>query len=83
MTLILFYDMKSNMPLGWEIMPTEDTQAISSALRRAIIALGKIPKVVYLDNGRAFKSRFFKGSDFDEQSFTGIYAQLGIRTIFA
>ncbi len=83
MTLILFYDMKSNMPLGWEIMPTEDTQAISAALRRAILALGKYPKVVYLDNGRAFKSRFFRGCNFDEQGFVGIYSQLGIRTIFA
>ncbi|MDH5297646.1 MAG: hypothetical protein OEV91_01350, partial [Desulfobulbaceae bacterium] len=44
MTLILFMDMLSNMPLGWEIMPTENTQAISSALRRAIIALGKMPR---------------------------------------
>jgi len=84
MTLILFLDMKSNMPLGWEIMPTENTQAISAALRRAILALGKMPQVVYLDNGKAFKSRFFAGcGDWDEDHFTGIYAQLGIRTIFA
>ena len=83
MTLILFYDMASSMPLGWEIMPTEDTQAISSALRRAIIALGKFPEVVYLDNGRAFKSKFFNGCEWDDQAFTGVYAQLGIRTIFA
>lgn len=83
MTLIVFLDMKSNMPLGWEIMPTENTQAISAALRRAIIALGKMPQVVYLDNGRAFKSRFFNGCDWDEQAFVGVYSQLGIRTIFA
>ncbi len=83
MTLVLFLDMKSSMPLGWEIMPTENTQAISAALRRAIIALGKIPQVVYIDNGRAFKSRFFNGCEWDEQAFVGVYAQLGIRTIFA
>lgn len=84
MTLILFLDMKSSMPLGWEIMPTEDTAAISSALRRAILALGKMPQVVYLDNGRAFKSRFFAGSsNFDEAGFEGLYARLGIKTIFA
>jgi putative transposase len=84
MTLILFLDMKSSMPLGWEIMPTEDTAAISSALRRAIIALGKMPKVIYLDNGRAFKSRFFQGAaDFEEAGFAGLYERLGIKTIFA
>lgn len=84
MTLILFLDMKSSMPLGWEIMPTEDTAAISSALRRAILALGKIPQVVYLDNGRAFKSRFFSGcANFEEAGFSGLYERLGIKTIFA
>jgi len=83
MALILFYDMKSNYPLGWEIMPTENTQAIASALRRAILQLGKIPKVAYLDNGRAFKARFFKGADFDDVAFTGLYQRLGMQTIHA
>lgn len=84
MTLILFYDMKSNMPLGWEIMPTENTQSISVALRRAIIRLGKTPKVVYLDNGRAFKAKFFQGSpSFDEAGYAGLYERLGCQTIFA
>lgn len=84
MTLILFYDMRSNMPLGWEIMPTENTAAISSALRRAVIRLGKYPRVVYLDNGKAFKSRFFKGSqDFDEAGYGGLYERMGCQTIYA
>ena len=84
MTLILFYDMRSNMPLGWEIMPTENTAAISSALRRAVIRLGKYPRVVYLDNGRAFKARFFKGSQsFDEAGFAGLYERMGCQTIHA
>lgn len=84
MTLILFYDMKSNMPLGWELMPTENTAAISSALRRAVIRLGKYPRVVYLDNGRAFKARFFKGSqDFEEAGYSGLYSRMGCETIYA
>ena len=82
-TLILWYDMKSNFPLGWEIMPTENTQAISSALRRAIIRLGKYPKVVYLDNGKAFRARFFEGHNFEEDGFSGLYDRLDIKTIFA
>jgi len=83
MTLIVWKDMKSNFPLGWEIMPTEDTYAISSALRRAILRLGKYPKVAYLDNGRAFKARFFRGADFDQEGFEGLYERLGMKTIFA
>jgi putative transposase len=83
MTLILFFDMRSNMPLGWEIMPTENTASISSALRRSIIRLGKYPRVVYLDNGRAFKSKFFKGTDLDEAGYAGVYERMGCQTIFA
>jgi putative transposase len=83
-TLILWYDTRSNMPLGWELMPTENTQAIHVALRRAIIALGKVPKVAYLDNGRAFRSEHFTSSeDFDNGAIAGLYARLGIVTSFA
>ena len=83
MTLIVWLDMKSSFPLGWEIMPTENTEAISAALRRAILRLGKYPQVAYLDNGKAFKARFFQGVDFDEAGFSGLYERLGIKTIFA
>ena len=83
MALIVWLDMKSSYPLGWEIMPTENTKAISAALRRAIICLGKYPQVAYLDNGRAFKARFFNNVDFDETGFEGLYKRLGMKTIFA
>lgn len=83
-TLILFYDMASNMPLGWEIMPTENTQAISAALRRSVLRLGKYPRVVYLDNGRAFKARFFSNSsDFETAGYAGVYERMGCQTIYA
>ena len=36
-------------------MLEENTQCISSALRNSIINLDMIPKIVYQDNGRAFK----------------------------
>jgi putative transposase len=84
MTLILWYDMRSNFPLGWEIMPTEDTAAISSALRRAIIRLGKIPKVVYLDNGKAFRGKYFtQTDDFTQTGLVGLYERLGCQPVFA
>lgn len=83
MILIVWKDMKSNFPLGWEIMPTENTQAIAAALRRAILRLGKYPAVAYLDNGKAFAGRFFNGADLEQAGFSGLFERLGIRTIFA
>lgn len=65
-TLVGFLDWKSTALVGYEIMMTENTQCIASALRNAIINLGIIPKVVYQDNGKAFKSKFFQNADFDE-----------------
>jgi len=82
MTLILFYEMRSNYPLGWEIMPTEQTQAIAAALRRAILRLGKLPLCVYLDNGRAFGAKYFS-SNLAESGLAGLFERLGIQTIFA
>jgi putative transposase len=75
--LILFFDWASRMPAGWQIMPTENTAAISAALRNSIVTLGKIPQIVYLDNGKAFKSRFFTQTDPDFEDMRGIYARLG------
>jgi putative transposase len=83
MALITFFDWASRMPVGIQIMPTESTIAIQAALRAAIVSLGKIPRSVYLDNGKAFKARVFTKNDVDLQDLTGIYARLGIATQFA
>ena len=82
-TLVGFLDWKSTALVGYEIMMTENTQCIASALRNAIINLGMIPKVVYQDNGKAFKSKYFQNCDFDEEGFNGVYANLGIHSVFA
>ena len=82
-TLVGFLDWKSTALVGYEIMMTENTQCIASALRNAILNLGIIPKVVYQDNGKAFKSKYFQNVDFDEAGFNGIYAKLGIKSVFA
>lgn len=58
MKLVAWFDMKASMPVGWEIVDTENTEAIASAFRRAVIHLGKYPKLAYIDNGRAFKSEY-------------------------
>ena len=84
MTLLLFFDGASNHPLGWEIMPSENTACIAAAFRRTCIVLGKFPRVVYLDNGRAFRAKFFKGcANFEEAGFGGLYRDLGCEVIHA
>ena len=82
-TLVGFLDWKSTALVGYEIMMTENTQCIASALRNAILNLGVIPKVVYQDNGKAFKAKYFQHIDFDESGFNGVYASLGIKSVFA
>ena len=82
-TLVGFLDWKSTALVGYEIMMTENTQCIASALRNAILNLGVIPKVVYQDNGKAFKTKYFQHVDFDESGFNGVYASLGIKSVFA
>ncbi|MBR2430795.1 transposase, partial [bacterium] len=62
----------------------ENTQCIASALRNAIINLDMIPKVVYQDNGRAFRAKYFTDDKgFTELGFQGLYSKLGIETVFA
>ena len=82
-TLVGFLDWKSTALVGYEIMMTENTQCIASALRNAILNLGIIPRVVYQDNGRAFKAKYFQHCDFEEAGFNGVYANLGIKSVFA
>jgi len=81
--LVGFLDWKSTALVGYEIMMTENTQCIASALRNAILNLGLIPKVVYQDNGKAFKAKYFQHTDFDEAGFNGVYSNLGIKSVFA
>lgn len=84
MTLLLFFDGASNHPLGWEVMATENVQCISAAFRRSCMLLGKFPKVVYLDNGRAFRAKFFEGCrDFQQAGIDGLYESLGVKVIHA
>jgi len=86
--LIGFYDWKSRILCGWAMALEENVQVISAALRSAILRLGKMPRIILLDNGKAFKSRFFVGEnnkdlDLTQSGLTGLYSKLGIQTVFA
>ena len=83
-TLVGFLDWKSTALVGYEIILEENTQCIASALRNAIINLDMIPKIVYQDNGRAFRAKYFTDDKgFTELGFRGLYSKLGIETVFA
>ena len=83
-TLVGFLDWKSTALVGSEIMLEENTQCIASALRNSIINLDMIPKIVYQDNGRAFRAKYFTDDKgFTELGFNGLYSKLGIETVFA
>ena len=56
--------------VGYEIMLEENTQCIASALRNAIINLDMVPKIIYQDNGRAFRAKYFTSDKgFNELGF--------------
>ena len=82
-TIVGFLDWKSTALVGYEIMIEENTQCIASALRNAILNLGKVPKFVYLDNGKAFRGKYFSGSLSQDIGYCGIYENLGITPIYA
>lgn len=83
-TIVVYQDWKSADIAGYEIMVSENTQCIASALRNSIIRLGKTPKICYQDNGKAFRGEFFTGSNsFEESGFYGVFGSLGIVPVFA
>ncbi len=78
-TLIMHMDWYSGYIAGFELMLTENTQAVASSLRSAILTLGRTCKVAVQDNGKSFRNKFFKGSPrFEECGFYGLFGRLGI-----
>lgn len=72
--LVGWIDDATNLILGFDIMRTENTLAVASSFRLAMInaakmmglqGVGIVPREVYTDNGRAFKNQYWDGlSDF-------------------
>ena len=75
-TMIGFMDMKSLRMMGFEIMVTENTMSVASALRNACINAGGVPRSIYIDNGRAFKNKFFNGKKDLRQDLDGLFSRL-------
>ena len=83
-SLICFEDWASRDIAGYSIMLEEDIAAVHLALYRAMLRLGKFPRCVLLDNGKAFKSKIFTSEiDLSTSGASGLYGRLGILTTFA
>jgi putative transposase len=83
-TLVGYLDWRSADLAGFDIMLEENTELIASALRRAIIRLGKTPEYVLQDNGSAFRGKFFTSTDDLRQvGLSGLFGRLNIVPLFA
>lgn len=83
-TLVGWLDMRTLMIMGWEIMLTENTMSVASSLRIACINAGRmcgiegavLPRMIYLDNGKSFKNKFFNASVDLENQVGGLFERL-------
>jgi len=86
MTMIMFFDWASRYPVGASLAGSEDSQHVLLALRNSIMHWGGRPKYVYLDNGKAFRSKLFNKQwekhDLSKE-LEGIFPRLGIGVAFA
>lgn len=86
MTMIMVMDWASRYPVGASIAYTEDSQHIQLAFRNGFLNWGGVPKFVYLDNGKAFRSKLFNERWVDHDlanELSGIFPRLGIGVVFA
>ncbi|MDP3114080.1 MAG: Mu transposase C-terminal domain-containing protein [Candidatus Cloacimonadaceae bacterium] len=86
MTMIMVLDWASRYPVGASLAFTEDSHHIQIAFRNGFLNWGALPKFVYLDNGRAFKSKLFHETweEHDlEKELAGIFPKLNIGAQFA
>jgi putative transposase len=86
MTLILVLDWASRYPVGASLALTEDSAHIQTAFRNGFLNWGALPNYVYLDNGKAFRSKLFneRWESHDlEMELGGIFPRLNIGVAFA
>lgn len=83
-TLVGWLDMRTFMVMGWEMMLTENTMSVASSLRLACINAARmcgvdgaiLPRIIYLDNGKSFKNKFFNEKTDLEQQLGGLFERL-------
>ncbi len=86
MTMIMVFDWASRYPVGATLAFSEDSHHIQVAFCNGFLNWGALPEAVYLDNGKAFRSKLFHeqwdGHDL-EVELGGIFPKLGIEAHFA
>lgn len=83
-TMIGWMDFRSMQILGFELMITENTLSVASAFRQACINAGRLmgaegavlPRMIYMDNGAAFKNKFFNEKIDLESQLGGLFSRL-------
>ncbi len=85
MIFVPWMDWRSRFIVGGSIAPTEDTMNIAAAFRNAVLNWGGTPRAILIDNGRAFKSKYFtKKKNVDiENELGGLFSRLKIQEHFA
>jgi len=91
--LTAFLDAKSRKFVGWVLTPSPDRWAISGALDYAIATHG-VPKVIYIDRGKPYKSYMISGKkiksrvidsfeNIEREPFIGQFREAGSEVYFA
>ncbi|MDR1756068.1 MAG: Mu transposase C-terminal domain-containing protein [Culturomica sp.] len=84
-TMIAWQDMRTGAIMGFELMMTENTLCVASSFRLACMQAARmcgstqsavLPRMVYLDNGKAFKNKFFNETVNLKNSVGGLFEQL-------
>jgi hypothetical protein len=85
-----FIDMRTRRWLGWGLFEVPSSGSIAAVLRKVLIEWG-VPKSVYIDNRRDYRSEYLEGKhirrektgpvgEFDA-TWRGVFGTLGIRVI--
>ncbi len=83
-TLIGWMDFRTLQILGFELMVTENTMSVASAFRQACLNAGRLmgieggvlPRMIYMDNGKAFKNKFFNEKADLKSQLGGLFSRL-------
>jgi len=97
--ITVFQDLRTRAIVGYCIVKQPNSESIAVALRHTILPKEKreyiffgIPKTVYIDNGKDYRSKYLAGNEWKERNFgkidlnpdtRGVFARLEIETIFA
>lgn len=82
--MVAWMDFRTWAIMGFELMITENTQSVLSAFRNSLLGAGRmvgvsggiVPKAVYMDNGRAFKNKYFTGCADLEKDLDGLFVRM-------